>query len=98
MRDDTRPPRRRTGWIRRLVDAIDDHVTGPIDDDARRRGWTARRLPRSRTIEYRDPIWDRRRFCDACSGIGLDGARPCPTCDGSGVVTDQPVHQPGADP
>lgn len=95
MSDDTRGRRPRTRWWTRLLDAIDGRISGPIDDDARRRGWTVVVLPGTRTHVYRDPRWNRRRLCDRCSGSGCVGARPCGPCDGTGVVTDRPVRHVG---
>lgn len=83
--DDSQQPRR---WWTCLLDRIDERVSGPIDEDARRRGWTVTVKPGTRTHVYRDPRWDRRHRCDGCAGTGCDGARPCDRCDGTGVVTD----------
>jgi hypothetical protein len=95
MSDDARDRPPRTRWWTRLLNLIDERVSGPIDDDARRRGWTVMVLPGTRTHVYRDPRWDRRRLCDHCAGAGCDGARPCLPCDGTGVLTDQPVRHAG---
>jgi hypothetical protein len=95
MKDDTRGCSSRNGWWTRLLDVIDQRVSGPIDADARRRGWTVGVLPGTRTHVYRDPRWDRRRLCEDCEGSGRDGARPCLLCEGTGVVTLQPVRQAG---
>jgi len=92
MSDDTRGRSPRTRWWTRLLDMIDERVSAPIDDEARHRGWTVMVLPGTRTHVYRDPRWDRRRLCDHCSGSGLEGAQPCRPCDGTGVITDQPVR------
>ncbi len=81
----------RRGWFVRLLDRLDDRVTGPVNADARRRGWTVRYLLGSRAIEYRDPVRGRRSPCDRCGGSGLDGARRCSPCDGCGVVARRPV-------
>ena len=85
----------RIRWWTRLLDVIDERVSGPIDDDARRRGWTRHTRPGTRTHVYRDPRWDHRRLCDVCEGSGREGARPCPPCDGTGVITEQPVRPTG---
>ena len=98
MSNATHGPPARRGWWTRLLDRIDERVSGPIDDDARRRGWTVTVLPGTRTHVYRDPRWDRRRVCEACEGSGRDGARPCPPCDGTGVITEQPVRPAGETP
>ena len=95
MSDDTRGRSPRNGWWTRLLDMIDERVSGPIDADARRRGWTVGVKPGTRTHVYRDPRWDRRRLCDECAGTGCEGARPCAWCDGTGVVTDRPGHRMG---
>ena len=92
MSDDPRGRDPRTRWWTRLIDMIDERVSGPIDDDARRRGWEVYTLPGTRTHVYRDPRWDRRRLCDHCRGSGCEGAQPCGPCDGTGVTTDQPVR------
>ncbi len=84
----------RRGWFVRLLDRLDDRVTGPVNADARRRGWTVRYLLGSRAIEYRDPVRGRRSPCDRCGGSGLDGARRCSPCDGCGVVARRPVDLP----
>ena len=94
MTNDTRGHRPRNGWWNRLLDRIDDRVSRDIDDDARSRGWTVTVVPGTRTHEYRDPRWDRRRLCDECAGSGLDGARPCAFC-ADGVVTDQLLPHTG---
>jgi hypothetical protein len=98
MTNDTRGGPPRNGWWKRLVDLIDRRVSEPIDDDARSRGWTVRVVPGTRTHEYRDPRWDRRRLCDLCDGTGRSGARPCDACDGTGVITTQPVRPVGEAP
>ena len=88
MTNDTRGNRPRNGWWNRLLNRIDDHVSEAVDADARSRGWTVTVVPGTRTHEYRDPRWDRRRLCDECAGSGRDGARPCTFCV-DGVITDQ---------
>lgn len=93
--DDTRRRLPRDRWWTRLVDTFDEWISGPIDDDARRRGWTVTVLPGTRTHVYRDPRWDRRRLCEHCSGGGCEGACPCGPCGGTGVLTDQPVRHAG---
>lgn len=98
MSDDTRGRPPRNWWWTRLLDRIDERVSRPIDDDARQRGWSVYVLPGTRTHVYRDPRWDRRRVCEQCRGVGSEGARPCPQCDGTGVVTDQPVRSRGERP
>ncbi len=95
MDDRTRGRSPRNGWWTRLLDMIDERVSRPIDDDARRRGWTVTVLPGTRTHVYRDPRWDRRRLCEHCGGSGCEGARPCPPCGGTGVLTDRPVRHAG---
>lgn len=95
MSDHTRGRNPRIRWWTHLLDRIDERVSRPIDDDARRRGWTVTVLPGTRTHVYRDPRWDRRRVCEHCGGSGGDGARPCPPCEGTGVVTDLPVRSSG---
>jgi hypothetical protein len=96
MTGHTQDRERRTAWIARLLDWIDDHVADPIELDPRQPGWTAHRVPGSRTIEYRDPVWDRRHACDACSGSGLEGVRTCRPCEGCGVITLEPAEQDGS--
>ncbi len=98
MDDTMRGRPARTRWWTRLLDLLDERVSTGIDDDARRRGWNVTVLPGTRTHVYRDPRWDRRRLCEHCVGTGRDGARPCPPCDGTGVVTDQPVDAIGDAP
>jgi hypothetical protein len=98
MDDTMRGRPARTRWWTRLLDLLDERVSTGIDDDARRRGWNVTVLPGTRTHVYRDPRWDRRRLCEHCSGTGCHGARPCPPCDGTGVVTDQPVDAIGDAP
>jgi hypothetical protein len=98
MSDDTRGRSPRNGWWTRLLDMIDERVSGPIDADARRRGWTVSIRPGTRTHVYRDPRWDRRRICEECGGSGCAGARLCPPCDGTGVITEQPVRPTGERP
>jgi hypothetical protein len=95
MKDDTRGRSPCNGWWARLLDKIDERFSGPIDDEARRRGWTVTVRPGTRTHVYRDPRWDRRRRCEECAGTGCAGARPCPWCDGTGVVTDRPGRRMG---
>jgi hypothetical protein len=94
MTNDTRGHRPRNGWWNRLLNRIDDHVSETVDADARSRGWTVTVVPGTRTHEYRDPRWDRRRLCDECAGSGLDGARPCAFC-ADGVITDQLLPHTG---
>lgn len=98
MTNDTRGRSPCGGWWNRLLDLIDERIGRPIDDDARRRGWTVRVVPGTRTHEYRDPRWERRRLCEHCGGTGCDGARPCTPCAGSGVITAQPVRPTGEVP
>ena len=93
MKDDTRG--RPARWWTRLLDRIDERVSDAIADDARRRGWTVGVRPGTRTHVYRDPRWNRRRLCAACGGSGCEGARPCPPCAGTGVITEQPVRPTG---
>jgi hypothetical protein len=95
MEDDTRGRSPRSTWWSHLLDRIDEHVSRPIDDDARRRGWTVTVTPGTRTHVYRDPRWDRRHQCEECDGTGCEGARPCPWCEGTGVVTDRPGRRLG---
>jgi hypothetical protein len=98
MTNDTRGGPPRNGWRKRLLDLIDDRVSGPIDDSAQSRGWTVRVLPGTRTHEYRDPRWDRRRACEECDGTGCDGARECGACAGDGVVTGHLLPHRGDGP
>ncbi len=98
MTNDTRGHRPRNGWWTRLLDLIDDHASRAVDDDARSRGWTVTVVPGTRTHEYRDPRWDRRRLCDECAGSGRDGARSCTFCAGDGVITDQLLPHTGDTP
>lgn len=93
MDEKTRGPHRQ--WWTRLLDLIDERVSRPVDEGARRRGWSVSVLPGTRTHVYRDPRWDRRRLCDHCAGSGCEGARPCAPCDGSGVLVDLPVRSAG---
>jgi len=88
------PPGGRRGqrWlVVRLIDRWDDRITAPIDARAREHGWTTRRLPGTRTVEYRNPMFDLRVPCELCAATGLSGAAPCDACEGNGVVTLQPV-------
>jgi hypothetical protein len=95
MSADTQGRFPRRSWWTRLLDRIDTRVSGPIDDDARRRGWTMTVRPGTRTHVYRDPRWDRRHACEECAGTGCEGVRPCGWCDGTGVVTDRPGRRMG---
>lgn len=82
---------RRRGPVARLLDLIDDHITARADSLAREMELEITRIPGTRTHSYRNPVWDLRRACPLCSGTGLDGARPCDPCTGTGVVTlDRP--------
>lgn len=88
MNDRTPGSPRRRGPVARLLDLIDDRVSRRTDRDAMERGLQVTRLnDRARTHVYRSPVWDRRQLCATCSGSGMDGARSCTACDGSGVVT-----------
>jgi hypothetical protein len=98
MRTHTRGRSPRIRWWTRLLDLLDERISEKVDDDARRRGWTVTVLPGTRTHVYRDPRWDLRRLCGRCAGSGCDGARACAPCDGTGVVTDQPVDAIGDAP
>jgi hypothetical protein len=81
-----RPPQ--PAWWGALLDLIEDRLAGRADAAARRRGWAVRIVPGTRTYEFRDPRWDRRRPCIDCDGLGRTGAQPCLWCQGTGVVTD----------
>jgi hypothetical protein len=88
----------RLPWWRlvdRLLDRLDARVTPEIDARARAKGWTVERVAGTRTHVCRDPRFDRRHVCPLCFGSGCEGARPCPTCSGTGVVTDPPGEDTG---
>jgi hypothetical protein len=78
MQDGTRGRSPCNGWWARLLHKIDERFSGPIDDEARRRGWTVTVRPGTRTHVYRDPRWDRRHRCRSAPAPAAQGRDRAP--------------------
>lgn len=89
---------RRRGVVTALLDLLDDYVIVRVHARMRKvlPDVVITKIPGTRTYEYRLPIWDLREECVTCAGAGVDGARPCAPCDGTGVITHDPAAVEGA--
>lgn len=83
------------GFIRALLDLLDDHISAPIAARARARGWHVLPVPGTRDVVYRHPGFPRRP-CEGCEGCerceGCEGCEgECGRCDGDADVgVDEP--------
>ncbi|MGD9956469.1 MAG: hypothetical protein AB7V23_10410 [Candidatus Nanopelagicales bacterium] len=74
--------------LRALIDALDDHISRPIEHRARARGWHVLRVPGTRDVVYRHPGFPRDADPDDEGGS--------PGGDGEVVAADRRPRVRGA--